>query len=615
MSENLIPLFTGHPSWYALNSFKEIGNCRISVNDDGSFTAHGCVNGTSGELYVFRILTDESDGGPNHTTDLLLQKGVTYKFDLEGDQTPGFKACYLAGLSNARGSYKFAGVGETFSIDPNDVDLSGYVYIYFRLDPSVTYDHYTFAPVLYEYHDENENSSSSNTEESSENRQLELSELFTGTGKCQLDAEQFGAGRIFWRVRDYDSNGAQGEWSDVASFFIYGTSDAESLASDSKPFTTVTWTASGQIAYWVRVDGYLHYGPYHGAESRFTLPEPLEDGEHTIEVKIQNNLGLLGAWTAIPIHVQNVPSPGAEDGLPLFIEADIDAALQWRNEYQANAAECLVYRDQRLIKRLEKWESRYTDRTVLGRHTYEVIQRLSSGDYNRYTHLPVTLSTDVTRIALYEGGPWISLLLTSERYPRNNFRQSRSVEKVRIMGAKYPVVEVSDFEEASGSYEVSWSFADREQAARFKQLFGQLVILKSRGEQVLIGILESLESSVSSQTVEYTFSIERVSVEEDLGGIPFGDDGLVPLRLTESGLYLPSAFGAVGFSLVDADVIGNGGNNLDDIYFGEMTDEQLDVRTTNPGLTDPRWYEDIAEAINDVLTGESRESSSDEEES
>lgn len=43
--------------------------------------------------------------------------------------------------------------------------------------------------------------------------------------------------------------------------------------------------------------------------------------------------------------------------------------------------------------------------------------------------------------------------------------------------------------------------------------------------------------------------------------------------------------------------IGSGGTNLDKIAFGEMTEEELRENLTNPGLTDPKYYEEIAEAI------------------
>lgn len=40
------------------------------------------------------------------------------------------------------------------------------------------------------------------------------------------------------------------------------------------------------------------------------------------------------------------------------------------------------------------------------------------------------------------------------------------------------------------------------------------------------------------------------------------------------------------------------GTDLDDIKFGEMDEEELYTVATNPGYTDPKWYEGIAEGIN-----------------
>ena len=44
-----------------------------------------------------------------------------------------------------------------------------------------------------------------------------------------------------------------------------------------------------------------------------------------------------------------------------------------------------------------------------------------------------------------------------------------------------------------------------------------------------------------------------------------------------------------------------GGDNLDEVYFGDKTLPEIRATLTNPGLTDPKHYEDIAEAINALI--------------
>ena len=41
--------------------------------------------------------------------------------------------------------------------------------------------------------------------------------------------------------------------------------------------------------------------------------------------------------------------------------------------------------------------------------------------------------------------------------------------------------------------------------------------------------------------------------------------------------------------------------DLDKIYFGQMSDTKLSTTTTNPGYTNPQYYEEIAKAINERI--------------
>jgi hypothetical protein len=138
------------------------------------------------------------------------------------------------------------------------------------------------------------------------------------------------------------------------------------------------------------------------------------------------------------------------------------------------------------------------------------------------------------------------------------------------MGSKYPVVEISDFEELSATYEVVWPYEKREVAYQFKKLLGNAVIVKSRGEQVVVGVLDGYELPVNSKTVGYTFTIEQMDFDDDASIIVSPDEGF--------GRY----------------------TDLDKIAFGLMTNTELALTSTNPGTSNPQYYEQIAEAINDL---------------
>lgn len=403
---------------------------------------------------------------------------------------------------------------------------------------------------------------------------LALSDLYTGTGNCFFEANYFSPGIVHWKVRSRSSDSVIGEWSEPASFIVTGTSQPLDFTCDEKPFATLKWTTNGQIAYQIRVDNAYGYGAFHGEAQEFTFPEPLMDGTHILDVRSQNQLGQWGPWSSILVFIQNQPSISAS--LKLSIDANVDAALQWNPVILNADDEFLVYRDNKLIARLPSGTSSYLDRLALGKHKYRVVQKLPDGNYNLYTRSAVNMSTEVTKISLLRGGSWIDLLLTSEQYPQNTYSHSRIVEKSKIMGAKHQVIEISDFEENTGEYKFCWPYYLREQSKLFDSLVGQAVIIKSRGEQVICGVLESCSMTVSSQIVECDFSLEQMSTDADLSIAVRPEDTLDMMT------------------------------NLDIIYFGKMNSAELAAAATNPGYTNPRWYEEIAEAINEKLAESER---------
>ena len=74
------------------------------------------------------------------------------------------------------------------------------------------------------------------------------------------------------------------------------------------------------------------------------------------------------------------------------------------------------------------------------------------------------------------------------------------------------MLELSEFEDVSGSY--NCAFKDLASAAAFEALQGQVVILKSRGGKVLIGLLSPLESRYTDFYISYTFSVQAIDWED-----------------------------------------------------------------------------------------------------
>lgn len=311
------------------------------------------------------------------------------------------------------------------------------------------------------------------------------------------------AGAVMWRVRAYNTDGVAGAWSEAVSFVSVAAPPAPTVSAAAVPFTTVTWQSSGQQAYRITVDGVV-YGPFFGTDKNYALKDYLRDGDHTISVEIQGIYGLWSQPGAITITVAN--SPG--DGITLTGSFDRDAALRWETE--SATMDFLVYRDGKQIGATAT--NSFSDRFVLGSHSYQVINRLANGNYTASNVVTGVMRSCTTAIAPFNGGSWQELNLSENSYSEQRFSWTKVSSLRHVTGAVYPVLEISEYENAAGSYDVS--FPDVESANAFLALRGQIVILKSRGGNVVIGALTQIEKANKDFYISFAFTIQRIDWED-----------------------------------------------------------------------------------------------------
>jgi len=316
-------------------------------------------------------------------------------------------------------------------------------------------------------------------------------------------AGTFTAGTVYWRVRGYNIDGTAGNWSAAAQFVCVAAPLEPSVISDGVPFATVEWQVEGQQAYRITVDGKV-YGPYFGADKRWTAQDYLRDGEHTITVEVQGAFGLWSQPGAVSFTVENSPA----DPVTLNGSFDRDAALSWITA--AATQDFLIYRDGVQIGHTAGYA--FDDRRVLGQHSWQVINRLASGHYTASNIVTGALRSCVTAIALLSGGPWIELKLSENSESVQSFSWRRTTSLRHVRGAAYPVLETSSFEDLVGSYDVS--FPDVESMRAFEELRGRTVILKSRGGQVLIGCLATFSKSMKDFYISCSFSVQQIHAED-----------------------------------------------------------------------------------------------------
>lgn len=320
----------------------------------------------------------------------------------------------------------------------------------------------------------------------------------------------FDAGPVQWRVQAVNRDGVGGPVSE-ASFVVLRAPDAPSgLSATAVPRTTISWQATGQEAYEVSIDGQVVAAEYGPAVYHYQQETPLEDGVHSIRVRVQGSHGLWSNYSETSILVENTPDGvlelsgafGIDAVLTVRPAADEETAYQW-------------YRDGKRIAQTVG-TSTFTDRFAVGGHQYYAEVWHSDGNYTRSNTIEGAIEVTGPVIAAAAGGDWLSLQLSENDSEYQMFSRSRTSATHHITAAAYPILEISSFEDLTGSY--NCSFSDPEQARAFEALFGKVVILKSRRGHMIIGGLIDLSNPVKEFYNSYSFSIQQTNWEDFVDG-------------------------------------------------------------------------------------------------
>lgn len=317
----------------------------------------------------------------------------------------------------------------------------------------------------------------------------------------------FHAGAVEWRVSAYNRDQIQGPANTASFVCLMAPAAPAGLGATPVPRTLVRWQASGQEAYEITIDGETVAKAYGPGVYSYQQNEPLEDGEHHIAVRVQGMYGLWSNWSETSILVANNPT----GTITLSGVFDIDAELVWAVSSEDDNATMNVYRDGKWIAALSN-SFTFTDRLTLGEHSYFVELWLSDGNYVRSNTVTGTMKASATVIARTAGGEWmkISLRETIERRESFTWQKEHAVRNVR--GSKYPIIEVGTNITLTGSY--SCSFPDEASAEAFEALRGEAVIIKSRGGEIISGVILNMNKQDYKFHFNYAFTLQQDSLED-----------------------------------------------------------------------------------------------------
>jgi len=319
-------------------------------------------------------------------------------------------------------------------------------------------------------------------------------------------AKTFPAGAIAWRVQAYNRDSVAGPVNEASFVVLRAPEPPEGLSATSVPLSTISWQSDGQEAYEITIDGEIVAAEYGPSVYSWTVPEPLEDGVHSIRVRIQGSYGLWSTYAETSVNVQNTPT----GSLTLAGSFGVDADLTVTATGLPAASPVQWYRDGKRIGRTSARQFR--DRMVLGTHTYYAEIWLANGNYTRSNTVEGSMAVRSPMIAAAEGGEWLSLRLSTERERTQSFEWANTVALQHIAAADFPILEQSRFEGLTGSYDCA--FKDPAEARRFEALRKKTVILKSPRGQVVVGGFSQYAKTATAFCDSYTFSIQQIHRED-----------------------------------------------------------------------------------------------------
>lgn len=325
----------------------------------------------------------------------------------------------------------------------------------------------------------------------------------------EVAAEFFPVGDIEWRVIATNRDNVDGPAGTATFITISAPQPPEGLSATSVPRTTVSWQSAGQEGYEIFIDG-VSVARAYGTENVWQADFVLDDGDHVIGVRIQGAYGMWSEASFTSIAVENVVPEGWED-FAISGEFGVDADLTATGADELTSPTIHWFRDGKAIGICEGMRS-YQDRYVLGQHDYYAEIWNSAGYYVRSDTVQGVMKSCITRIALFSGGPWVDLRLSERSNSEQDFTYNRVASLQHVLGAVYPVLELSAFEDITGSYDCA--FTDVESAARFESFRGKHVIMKSRGGNVVIGALLDLQKKYGEFFISYTFTVQAIDWED-----------------------------------------------------------------------------------------------------
>ncbi len=335
-------------------------------------------------------------------------------------------------------------------------------------------------------------------------RSMATSDTFT-----VIPADTLNGGDLYWRVRTYNTDGVAGEWSSVAHCIVLAAPSTPLVSVvDNSPRFAIRWQQLGQEAFEIRLDGEVVAKTF-GTESSYRHNNYLADGNHQIEVRVQNKYGLWSAWDALSLTISNV----AGSQIMLNATAGTPANLYWATVGSYDAY--LVYRNGLLI--VKTTENSYQDHFALGLSTYQVRGVYAdTGYYTMSNSVELDIAVDALMIASVKDPKWLHLRLSATQIRTRSQSAARSVGYLHLSGRSLPSAEIGEAVDRTYQFDVAFKLRDKESCDALEALLGTLVCVKDPYGMRVVGVFGSYTMTSNLFYRSYSCQITPTDWEEEV---------------------------------------------------------------------------------------------------
>ncbi len=320
-----------------------------------------------------------------------------------------------------------------------------------------------------------------------------------------VPANSLPAGQIYWRVRTLNASGVAGAWSEGVQITVRSAPDVPRVVSVGRtPLPEITWLSEGQSAAEVSIDGKSKR--IYGAETSMKWNELLEEGQHSVGVRVQNAYGLWSPWAEQNLQTINYPQAN------FVLKAEVQnnsVRLMWNRSYPW----VQVFRDGVCVAEMHEEALNLADYGSVGHCVYQLRGISEEGYYTDSDQVEIQL--DVEGAVVGKDGLWIPLKGRYEAIPSHSCSVEQRLHYRRFAAGALPLAYRSQQWDKVHQFRFSFHADEREELVKLQALSGESVIYKDGRGDLVCGVLGQVLSVHHGLYIDLSFTITEALEESE----------------------------------------------------------------------------------------------------